>query len=731
MEGRRTSGRAVPRPVLHGTIGRPRLQALLDDGARRRLVTLVADAGFGKSTLLAGWAASRQCAWYTARAQDRTVAAVLTGLFGALEAQLPGIADGHAEPGLGAGTDPGAQAASYAGLLAESVEQRLHGELVLVIDDLHELPVDAPGLRLIDALVRVAPPGMHVVLASRTPVPFVIDRLRGRGQVLELDGQSLAFTVQETAELLQVVLGDDTEELAEPLHDAVRGWPAAARLAAESLRAVPAGQRRDRLDRTLRADGPLYDYLAEEVFAAAPDAVRRLVAAVAILPRFDARLCAALGLPSAEDTLAELSARGLLVPSEATGYQLHPLVREFALARLAPDPAERSAKARAAAAWFRTRGECREALACHLAAGDSDGAAEVLRLHGEELIAGGEAATVAAAVTALPDELRDRALDQVEGEALQVLGDADGALECFARVAGEDGELSSAIAWRLGLMYHLRGYLDQAVSTYQRGRIDGSSPHDEAMLQGWWSSVHWMRGEIDDCRRLAGAAMATAREAGDDRGLAIAHTALGMLASVEGDPRATLAHYRRALDHAQRAGDVLQTVRVLVNRSSHYVDESRYAEAITQLDEAIRLADLAGYTVYRALAMNNRGEALLRLGRLDEAIRELEGSTGALREPGLAPGRAAAGEPRRGVPVPRRPGDGAGLLRGVDRDGRRRPRHPVAGAVTGRAGPGAGEGRAGAGRRADRDGQGGAVLRAGDQPVGGAARSRLGQPARR
>jgi len=32
-----------------------------------------------------------------------------------------------------------------------------------------------------EALVRLVPPDMHVVLASRRPVPFAIDRLRGQG----------------------------------------------------------------------------------------------------------------------------------------------------------------------------------------------------------------------------------------------------------------------------------------------------------------------------------------------------------------------------------------------------------------------------------------------------------------------------------------------------------------------------------------------------------------------
>ncbi len=67
-------------PALYGAVARPRLVALLDEGSRRRLLTVVADAGFGKSTLLGSWAAERPCAWYTVRAEDRSLAAMVTGL---------------------------------------------------------------------------------------------------------------------------------------------------------------------------------------------------------------------------------------------------------------------------------------------------------------------------------------------------------------------------------------------------------------------------------------------------------------------------------------------------------------------------------------------------------------------------------------------------------------------------------------------------------------------------
>jgi ATP/maltotriose-dependent transcriptional regulator MalT len=245
-----------PMESVAGTVGRPRLTALLDEGVQRRLLTVVADAGFGKSTLLSSWATQRPCAWHTVRAEDGSLAAMVSALVTALRPQVPALETLPAELLSPRGPDADAEqqtrALAYAALLADALAENLDDDLVLVLDDLHELDPAAPATKLIEGLVRTAPPSLHLVVASRSPMPFGIDRLRGRGQVLEIDATALAFTVPETLAVLEKVLGEGTEELAESLQSAVQGWPAAVRLAVEALRTAPAAERGTRLRRALR-----------------------------------------------------------------------------------------------------------------------------------------------------------------------------------------------------------------------------------------------------------------------------------------------------------------------------------------------------------------------------------------------------------------------------------------------------------------------------------------------
>lgn len=628
MDVRRTSSQAVAPGVAAGSIARPRLERLLEDGADRRLLSVVADAGFGKSTLLAGLAERRACAWLTITSDDRPLATMFQGLIDALRLRVPALAGAIGTSQL-AGFGPDAEAEqprralAYADLLADALDQHLTTDLILVIDDLHEISGDDPAARLVDGLIRAAPQRLHLALLSRSPVPFPVDRLRGRGQVLEIDGAALAFTADETRRVLDELLGTSDAELASLVQRSVDGWPAAVRLAGEALRLVPAADRSAHLQRVLRPGGPVFDYLAQEIFATEPEEVRRLVAAAAHLPRFDADLCEAIGLPFDAATFETMTCRGLFTADVAgDGYQLNPLVRDFATTAWPLSESARTDMLTRAARWLVDSGHDLAALRCSTEVNDDQTTARILQERGQQLIASGSAETVVRAAARLVT--REPGLDRVEGEARQVLGDWAGARACYQRIHEEGAELPSGIAWRMGLILHLRGELNEALATYRSGRLDGTDLAGDAMLQAWMASALWLRGEGAECRKVADSALVAARASADDQALAAAHTVLAMLAGIESDPRANAAHYLRALDHAERAGDLLQCIRIRVNRGSHQVHESRYADAIGEFDEAIRLADLAGFAAFRALAMNNRGEALLRLGRLDEATRDLE-----------------------------------------------------------------------------------------------------------
>jgi ATP/maltotriose-dependent transcriptional regulator MalT/DNA-binding SARP family transcriptional activator len=627
---RTPASKVLPPALPVAWVDRPELLRRLDEIRTRRLTTVVAGAGFGKSTLLAAWAAGVHSAWYSLQPEDASLPTFLRGLVDALRLRLPNLPDelGTALGGsLGPDTDELTRADGFAAELGEALELRLDGDLVLVLDDVHELPTGGPPARLVEGLARHAPAAFHLVLSSRTEPPFPIQRLRGRGQVLELDGTLLALGAGETGELLAAALGPDGRELSGSLHQMTGGWPAATCLAVEALRRQRPREWASSLTSLHRPGGLLFAYLAEEALAREDRVLRELVRLVAPLRRFTAGLCRALGVDADQEMLARLARRGLFLQPRSTvegWFVLNDLVREVVLASMPLEPGELRALHRRAAAWLAANGHLEEALSSVVACDDPPATAAFLVEHGPAMLVSGATDGVVAAAAELPAALRSAAVEQVEGEARQVKGDWQGALECFRRAAGRARSPAPGLAWRTGLIHYMRSELDQALEVFGRARLDAGPDADRALLLAWTATVHFLRNEADACRSTAQRALDAATACGDDHALAAAHTAMGMLAALEGDRAANDAHYLRALEAAERAKDVLQLARIRANLGSRCIEESSYTEALGELEAAMRLAELSGYAAFLALAQTNRGEAQLGLGRLDEAIVEFE-----------------------------------------------------------------------------------------------------------
>ena len=343
------SAKLLPPADPVGTLARPVLEQNLLAGTQRRLTIVLGGAGFGKSTLAARVAAARPTAWYTLDPSDRHMGSLAAGVSASLRLPLPSIPE-ETSAAVESSIEPTddaaimARASAAAALVTDAIQAALDDDLVLVLDDLHVLAGATGSLRFVEALVRLAPAGLHVVVTSRAEVPFAIERLRGQGQVVDVGGTALAFTVEEIRALLDVLLEADGAEAsalrdsaATRIHAATGGWPAAVRLAVEAYRSAPGGDREAVLDRLRRPEGPIFAYLAEEVVAGTSEETRALIRHAVHFDRFSAPLLDAVGVPGPAATLEELSRRALFLqplPGEPGWFALHGLIREYSLSRL-------------------------------------------------------------------------------------------------------------------------------------------------------------------------------------------------------------------------------------------------------------------------------------------------------------------------------------------------------------------------------------------------------------
>ena len=92
------------------------------------------------------------------------------------------------------------------GLINELAARPAGGLTLLVLDDYHLIdaqPVQAGMQFLLDHL----PPGLRVVLSTRSDPPLRLSRLRARGGLAELRAADLRFTTEEARTLLRATPG--------------------------------------------------------------------------------------------------------------------------------------------------------------------------------------------------------------------------------------------------------------------------------------------------------------------------------------------------------------------------------------------------------------------------------------------------------------------------------------------------------------------------------------------
>ena len=187
----------LPRP-RPGFVPRPRLVSRLDEGLDRGLVLVCAPAGYGKTVALADWArrSGRPVAWLSLDAGDNDPVRFWRYVVAAVGPARPGVA-GRLLPLFGP-PPPSSFDGPVTALINELAAQPGDGEAVLILDDYHLIDA-GPVHESLGYLLEYRPPGLGVVLTSRSAPPLALSRLRARGQLAELRAAELRFTPAEAA----------------------------------------------------------------------------------------------------------------------------------------------------------------------------------------------------------------------------------------------------------------------------------------------------------------------------------------------------------------------------------------------------------------------------------------------------------------------------------------------------------------------------------------------------
>ncbi|HXC68731.1 MAG TPA: tetratricopeptide repeat protein [Pyrinomonadaceae bacterium] len=406
-----------PRAVTE-LLQRPRLTKKLQANLGSPITMVAADAGCGKTTLIADFIRSqtRPTVWYQLDHTDADpvvflgyIAHGIKNLYPAFgEAIFPYLSEANEE----VLRFPERSADLLINEILESVEQ----PFILVLDDYHHIGRDTIVHKLVDRLLQYSSDLVHLIITTRDLPPLATMRRKTQSAALVITRDDLLFTDDEVKELFKQTLNVELkdEEIAE-YRGRTQGWITALQL----VRQVAEQE-------MLSADGPaavdlhnvleqserdIFDYFAEEVFSRESAETQRLLMDLSLLESLPLDLCSAL-FPElrCSAALPELAQKNMFLTvagDRHTGeeYRFHPLFRDFLVRRLRSDLGQaRVAEERNRIAdHFLKSKKWEVALPYLLAARNFDRAASVIAETGNEWIAAGAFTSLGLFAEQIPD----------------------------------------------------------------------------------------------------------------------------------------------------------------------------------------------------------------------------------------------------------------------------------------------------------------------------------------
>ena len=595
----------IQRPALRSeTLQRDRLLDWLSAQSESRVILVTAEAGYGKTTLLADFSrrTRRRVLWYRIDTNDRSWVSLIRYL----------VATGReVDPQFGTNTqslldrvaspDPPRRDEVVKALIADFGPLGSGGGTILILDDYHLVDDVAEIRQVLNEFVAQAPDRLTIVLAGRRSPSLALARLRSTGAVVELRTADLRFDIDESERLFRDIYHRDLDQdLLADLAGRVDGWAACLQLVQAALRDRTPVEIREFIEGLSGASGDLYDYLAEEVVGDLPPAAQTFLMRIALLQSVHPELAAVVG---EVDTLEasrmigeadDLSLLGRRSDVRSGGRRYHPLVQEFLEARLRREVGDEEivrlhrliARHAMASDW--------RLAAYHLAAaGDIDELHRLVEASVPSIMAGGDFAIAETFIDRLPDgrtspvfnivlsrmELhRDRPEDAVRRAESAVASQ---------RANGPGPILDQALV-NLASVYHQAGHLVESIQTSNElcdiGQPGPLVSIGRALLGMIVSSVD---GRLDPVIHDLQAMAETHRASGDLHYLGITELNIGELERTRGDASAALVAANEAISalNASSASHDVPAARAIRAWALAHTSETR--PALRELELAL------------------------------------------------------------------------------------------------------------------------------------------------
>jgi len=429
---RKIEGPAYPSTILH----RANLVSMLQEALARedqknattshyKFVLLCAPAGYGKTTLLADFAASVSlpCCWYFLERSDNDYVVFLHTLLVSLRQTFPHFGNSLEAvfTNLFTRDDPFSSNIYRPAVdaLCAALDAEVSEHFAFLLCNYEEINEDETLTDLVNYLLKKLPPQVSLVIESRAIPHIEFASLLVHGKMFGLSSDALRFSAQEISDLARLRgVATLTPEEAEQLATSFDGWIAGILLGTHlgDFRSLPTNQTLAHkqgvflLKAKAAADQKrknLFTYVANEIFQRDTE-IYGFLQAASILQQMEAGMCnALLEIANADEYLARLEEQGLFVNSYEDGSQTiftcHPVIRDLLNTQLRQHSPERfTALHRQAVEYWHARQNYEQSMYHALEAQAYDLVAQLISEAYKQLLQQGQLDTLTRWLRSLP-----------------------------------------------------------------------------------------------------------------------------------------------------------------------------------------------------------------------------------------------------------------------------------------------------------------------------------------
>ena len=337
-------------PRIQNMINREKFTALFTRMSEKRLTTVTAGPGFGKTTLVANALKNhhQNTVWYRLGRTDADLTIFLNYISEGIKNIRPSFGSGIIAT-LNDSDAPHAGPDALMALFINELSVISNDPLYIVLDDYHLISENEEIRNCLMFFLSHLPEQVHLVLISRLAIPLPLSRLKTMREMLDITQNDLAFDLSETRTLLldffKIRLNRNQLEI---VFDKTKGWVSGLILLFHMVKEKSEEETAGMLTSLKGSMDEFYWYMEENIFHPLAPHEKDFVVKTAILSKMSPDLCNSfLGIANSDAILTKLNAHHLFTISlegEKNEYVYHDLFKGFLLSKLKARADEKALK---------------------------------------------------------------------------------------------------------------------------------------------------------------------------------------------------------------------------------------------------------------------------------------------------------------------------------------------------------------------------------------------------